>query len=393
MKRRTFIASAGAGTAAAMLAAPAIAQTAPETPAPAEPATPAPAATTPSAPAIVESSPAIQWRCASSFPKSLDTIYGGAEVVAKYVSEMTDGKFQIRVFAGNEIVPALQVLDAVQNNTIQCGHSVSYYYVGKDPTFGFDASMPFGLNARQQMAWMGHGGGLELMREFFAGYNIVQFPAGNTGTQMGGWFRKEIKSVEDLNGLKFRIGGYAGTVMAKLGTVPQQIAGGDIYPSLEKGTIDAAEWVGPYDDEKLGFYKVAKYYYYPGWWEGGPQISFLTNKDEYEKLPKHYKAILAAACAYANTDMLAKYDVVNMNALKSLVANGTILKPYPRDVLQACFKASFEVYEAEAAKNEKFRKVYDAWRKFRDEEYLWFRVAENTFDNFVYSTPAPKRGG
>jgi TRAP-type mannitol/chloroaromatic compound transport system substrate-binding protein len=359
MKRRAFLTSAGVGVAASTLAAPAIAQTNPE----------------------------IKWRCASSFPKSLDTIYGGAEFVAKRVAELTDGKFQIRVFAGGEIVPALQVLDAVKDNTIECGHTVSYYYVGKDPTFAFDSAMPFGLNARQQNAWMRHGGGLELMREFFDGYNIVQFSAGNTGTQMGGWFRKEIKTVEDLKGLKFRIGGYAGTIMARLGVVPQQIGGGDIYPALEKGTIDGAEWVGPYDDEKLGFNKVAKYYYYPGWWEGGPQVSFLTNKAQYEALPKQYKIALEAACAEATLDMVGKYDVQNMHALKSLVASGTQLRPYPNEVMQACYQAAIETYEAEAAKNEKFRKVYEQWRKFREDEYLWFRVAEYSFDRFVYAAP------
>ncbi|MGQ9369949.1 TRAP transporter substrate-binding protein [Azospirillum sp. A39] len=364
MKRRTFLTTAGVGAAASTIAAPAIAQSAPK----------------------------IQWRCASSFPKSLDTIYGGADEVAKRVAEATDGNFQIRVFASGEIVPGLQVLDAVQNNTVQCGHTVSYYYVGKDPTFAFDAAIPFGLNARQQQAWMTHGGGLELMRDFFKNYNIVQFPGGNTGTQMAGWFGKEIKSVEDLNGLKMRIGGFAGQVIQKLGAVPQQIAGGDIYPALEKGTIDAAEWVGPYDDEKLGFYKVAKYYYYPGWWEGGPQVSFLTNLEEYEKLPASYKAILEAACAAANTSMLGKYDVKNMDALKRLVAAGTVLKPFPRDVMQACYQAAFQLYDEEAARNERFRKIYEPWKKFRDEEYLWFRVAENTFDNFVYTAPPPKKG-
>jgi TRAP-type mannitol/chloroaromatic compound transport system substrate-binding protein len=363
MKRRAFLTSAGVGVAASAIAAPAIAQ----------------------------SNPEIKWRCASSFPKSLDTIFGGGDYVARRVAEMTDGKFQIRVFAGGELVPGLQVLDAVSNGTVECGHTVSYYYVGKDPTFGFDACMPFGLNSRQQMAWMTHGGGLELMREFFHSYNIVQFPAGNTGAQMGGWFRKEIKSVEDMKGLKMRIGGYAGQVLARIGSVPTQIAGGDIYPALEKGTIDAAEWVGPYDDEKLAFYKVAKYYYYPGWWEGGPQISMLVNSAQWEQLPKHYKAILEAACADATVWMLGKYDVENVAALKRLVANGTIIRPFPKDVMLASFKAAFETYEEESQRNERFKKVYESWRKFRDDEYLWFRVAENTFDNFVYNTPAPAR--
>ena len=221
-------------------------------------------------PAIAENLPEIKWRLASSYPKNLDTIFGALDRMCQRIAAATDGKFQIRPFAAGEIVPGLQVLDAVQNGTVEAGQTASYYYVGKDPTFAFDCAVPFGLNARQQNAWMYVGGGLELMRDFFKDYNIVQFPAGNTGAQMGGWFRTEIKSVDDLKGLKFRIAGIAGKVLASLGVVPQQIAGGDIYPALEKGTIDAAEWVGPYDDEKLGFYKVAKYYYYPGFWEGGP---------------------------------------------------------------------------------------------------------------------------
>ncbi len=335
------------------------------------------------APAIAQAMPEIKWRIASSFPKSLDTIYGGAEVVAKRVAELTDNKFQMRVFAAGEIVPGLQVLDAVQNGTVEAGHTVSYYYVGKDPTFAFDACMPFGLNVRQQNSWMRLGGGLELMREFYAGYNIVQFPAGNTGTQMGGWFRKEIKTLEDLKGLKFRIAGIAGQILTKLGVVPQQIAGGDIYPALEKGTIDAAEWVGPYDDEKLGFNKVAKYYYYPGWWEGGPQVSLQINKPQWEGLPKQYQAAIETACSEATLWMLAKYDSQNPVALRRLVGSGTLLRPFPRAVMEACFDAANEVYAEIAAKNDKFKKVYEPWKKYRDEQLQWFRVAEGTFDSIM----------
>ena len=225
MERRSFLkkaSTAGAGVAAAAIAAPALAQGLPE----------------------------VKWRLTSSFPKSLDTIYGGAEVIAKTVAAATNNKFQIQVFAAGEIVPGLQALDAVQNGTVQCCHTAPYYFFGKDPTFAFACAIPFGMNARQQNAWVYHGGGKALLAEFFKGYNITAFPAGNTGAQMGGFFRKEIKTVADLKGLKFRIGGFAGTVLAKLGVVPQQLAAGDIYPALEKGTIDAAEWVGPYDDEK-----------------------------------------------------------------------------------------------------------------------------------------------
>lgn len=364
MKRRSFLTAAGVGAAASTLAAPAIAESAPE----------------------------IQWRCASSFPKSLDTLFGTGDEIIRRVSELTDGKFQIRQYAAGEIVPPLQVLDAVQAGTVQCGHTVGYYYVGKDPTFALEAAIPFGLNARQQTAWMTQGPGRELMAEFFAGYNIVSLPAGNTGAQMAGWFRKEIKTLEDIKGLKMRIGGYAGQVMAKLGVVPQQIGGSDVYPALEKGTIDAVEWVGPHDDEKLGFYKVAKYYYYPGWWEGGPQVSFYVNKERYEALPKAYRAALDAACAAGHIYMTAKYDVQNMESLKSLINKGVILKPFPKEIMAAAYDAAFELYEEEAKRNEKFRKVYEPWKKFRDEEYLWFRVAEFGFDSFVYTAGKPKAG-
>ncbi|HEX6959837.1 MAG TPA: TRAP transporter substrate-binding protein [Ferrovibrio sp.] len=338
------------------------------------------------APAIAQSMPEINWRMASSFPKSLDTIFGAGEVIAKRVEAATDGKFKIRVFAGGEIVPPLQVLDAVQAGTVECGHTAAYYYVGKDPTFAFDTAIPFGLNGRQQNAWMMFGGGMELMREFFKGYNVINFLAGNTGAQMGGWFRKEIKAPEDFNGLKMRIGGFAGKVLVKLGLVPQMIGGGDIYPALEKGTIDATEWVGPYDDEKLGFNKVAKYYYYPGWWEGGPQLSALCNIDAFNKLPKSYQAVFEAACHEANTWMVAKYDAQNPAALRRLIANGTQLRAFSRPIMEASLKAANELYAETSATNPKFKKIYDSWVKFRDEELLWWRVAENTFDNFMIAS-------
>ncbi|MEK7736552.1 MAG: TRAP transporter substrate-binding protein [Pseudomonadota bacterium] len=374
MERRKFLKTAGiglAGAGAATLSAAALAQ-----------------------------APEVKWRMTSSFPKSLDTIFGAADVVAKRVAAATGGKFQIQVFAAGEIVPGFGVLDAVKDGTVQCGHSASYYYVGKDPTFAFDTAIPFGLNSRQQTAWMYEGGGLPLMREFFKDYNIYNIPAGNTGAQMGGWFRKEIKTVADLKGLKFRIGGFAGQVLAKLGVVPQQIPGGDIYPALEKGTIDAAEWVGPYDDEKLGFNKVAKYYYYPGWWEGGPQLSVYVNMAEWNKLPKEYQAILETACWEANTAMQASYDVKNPPALKRLVGGGTQLRPFSNEIMAACYKAALELYDETAAKNPKFAKVYAPWKKFRDEQIEWFSVAEGRFDNFVAATvragqqkaaPAPKK--
>ena len=303
MDRRSFIKKAGlmaGGASASVIAAPAIAQEAPE----------------------------IKWRLTSSFPKALDTIFGAADVFAKSIAAATDGKFQIEVFAANEIVPGLKALDAVTDNTVELCHTASYYYWGKDPTFAFGTAVPFGLNTRQQNAWMYQGGGIDLMNEFYAKSGVYALPGGNTGAQMGGWYRKEINTVADLSGLKMRIGGFAGAVMAKLGVVAQQIAGGEIYPALEKGTIDAAEWVGPYDDEKLGFYKVAKYYYYPGWWEGCAMLHFMINAEKWNALPKTYQAIVTAAAAYASASMLARYDAQNPAALRRLVAGGAQLRPF-----------------------------------------------------------------
>ncbi|MGF9763981.1 TRAP transporter substrate-binding protein [Microvirga sp. 0TCS3.31] len=355
MKRRQFLQATAVGAASTAVAAPAIAQSAPE----------------------------VKWRLQSGFPKSLDTIYGAAETIAKYVSEATDGKFQIQPFAAGEIVGTPQIADAVGGGTVELGHTCSYYYFGKDPTFAIGTALPFGLNGRQQNAWLYHGGGNDLLNEFYAKHNLYGMPAGNTGVQMGGWFRKEIKTVQDLQGLKMRIAGLAGQVMAKLGVVPQQIPGGDIYPSLERGTIDAAEWVGPYDDEKLGFSKVAPYYYYPGFWEGGPSIHLFVNQAKWKELPKAYQAILTTASSYANNDMLAKYDARNPAALRRLLGAGTQLRPFSQEILEAAYKAANEVYDEVSAKNADFKKIYESVRGFRNEEYLWFQVAEYAFDTFM----------
>src|SRR5689334_5070221 len=351
MKRRDFIKVTGIGAAsAATFAAPAIAQSMPE----------------------------IKWRMTTSWPKSLDTLHGGAEIMAKVVAEATDNKFQIQTFAAGEIVPGLQVLDAVQNATVEMGHTASYYYYGKDATFTFGSSIPFGPNMRLNQAWYTIGGGRELLNEFYKNYNITSLLAGNTGCQMGGWFRKEITTVEDLQGLKFRIGGFAGRVMQKLGCVPQQLAGGDIYPALEKGTIDAAEWVGPYDDEKLGFYKVAPHYYTPGWWEGGSMIFSFVNLDKWNALPKHYQAVLEQAGHLANTWMIAKYDQLNPPALKRLLAGGTKLHAFSKEIMDACYKATNETNEEEAVKNAKFKKIYEPWKRFRQDQNQWASVAESS---------------
>jgi TRAP-type mannitol/chloroaromatic compound transport system substrate-binding protein len=355
MKRRQFLKAAGLGVAASAIAAPAIAQSMPE----------------------------LKWRMTASWPKSLDTLFGGAEAMAKAVAEATDNKFQIQVFAGGEIVPALQALDATSNGTVEMGHTASYYYFGKDPTFAFGASVAFGPNQRLNQGWWYQGGGSDVLNEFYKKYNVTMLLAGNTGCQMGGWFRKEINTVNDLKGLKFRLGGFPGRVIAKLGGVPTSIAGADIYPALEKGTIDAAEWVGPYDDEKLGFYKVAKHYYYPGWWEGGTMLSAFVNLDKWHSLPKSYQAILSNAAAYANDWMMAKYDQLNPPALKRLIAGGAQLHAFSPAIMEACIKAAHELHDEISKTNASFKKVYDSMNAFMKPGFSWYSVAELNYDAFM----------
>ncbi|MEO7851245.1 MAG: TRAP transporter substrate-binding protein [Rubrivivax sp.] len=337
------------------------------------------------APAIVHAQTTLRWRLASSFPKSLDTLFGVNDVFAKAMSDMSGGKFTITTHAAGELMPAFGVLDGVGNGTVEMANTAPYYFFGKDPTYALDCAIPFGLNYRQMNAWMVDGDGLKLLREFYAKANIVNFPMGNTGAQMGGWYRKEIKSVADLKGLKFRAGGFAGKVLERIGVVPQNIPGGEIYQALEKGTIDAAEWVGPYDDQKLGFNKVAPFYYYPGWWEGGPQLSLYVNQKSYDSLTPEYKAMIASASAMAGGDMMAKYDYRNPAALKQLVAGGAKVLRFPKDVMDASFKSAMEVYAELNASNPAWKKIYDSYSNYRRDANLWFRFSEAAFDEFMQS--------
>ncbi len=363
MQRRRFLKTAGAGLAATAVGLPSAALAEPQV---------------------------VKWRLASSFPKSLDTIYGGAEILAKRVAELTEGRFEIRVFAGGEIVPPFGVLDAVQQGTVECGHTASYYYHGKNKALSLETTFPFGLNARQLNGWTFYGGGMELLRELFAQYNILNFPGGSTGAQMGGWFRKEVNSLEDLKGLKIRIPGFGAEIFSQMGAVPQSLPGGEIYPALERGAIDAAEWTVPYDDEKLGFYKVAKYYYYPGWWESGTQLTFYVNKDHWAKLPKAYQVAFEVAAQEANLLMLAAYDAKNPPAVQRLVQNGTQLRRYPDDVLLKAYEIAQKLYAEESEKNSQFKKLYDSMRAFQQTSDTWMGIAEAPMMNFMQAVRRKK---
>jgi TRAP-type mannitol/chloroaromatic compound transport system substrate-binding protein len=351
MKRRHFLQAAGVGLAAPAILSPARAQ-----------------------------APELKWRLTSSFPKSLDILYGAAEHFAKAVAEATDNRFQVHVFPGGEIVKGLEAVDAVSKGTVEMCHTASYYQFAKDPTFAFGTGVPFGLNSRMQNAWQFFGGGMGLLNEFYKKFNVYGIPAGNTGCQMGGWYRKEINSAADLKGLKMRIGGLAGQILARVGVELQEIAVNDINAALEKGTLDACEWVGPYDDERLGLHKVAKFYYYPGWWEGGATLHNFVNLEKWNALPPAYKSIIRTASEMVNGWIQARYDAANASALKVLIENGAVLRPFSREVLETCHKAANETYRELAAANADFKKLHEHMTAFRRDQYLWWQVAEYTFD-------------
>jgi TRAP-type mannitol/chloroaromatic compound transport system substrate-binding protein len=334
----------------------------------------------------VHAQAAVRWRLASSFPKSLDTIFGSAEKFSQTVKALSGGKFEVSVHPAGELMPAFGVVDALEKDTIEMAQTAAYYFAGKDPIFSMSCAVPFALTALQNQAWKDHGGGRKLLNDFFAKYNFNILSSGNTTTQMGGWYRKEIKTAEDLKGLKMRLGGgIFGEAMAKLGVVAQSLPAGEIYQALEKGTLDAAEFVGPYDDEKLGFNKVAPYYYYPGWWEGGADLEFFINNKAFAKLSDENKAIVHAAAAVAATDMTAKYGAQNPVALKRLVASGTKLTAFPKAVIDAGFKTSMQVYAEHVAKSPEFKKIYDSMRAFQRDQILWNRASEFPYNQYMNS--------
>jgi TRAP-type mannitol/chloroaromatic compound transport system substrate-binding protein len=354
MQRRRFLAAGLAG-AGALVASPAIAQTAPQ----------------------------IHWRLASSFPSNLDVLYGGADVFARAVSDATDGRFTIEIHPAGEIVGALDVFDAVKKGDIDCAQTAMHYHWGEEPALVFATAVPFSMNARQQNSFFRNGGGTDLFNEILVDHRIYALPAGNTGCQMGGFFRKEISSVGDFRNLKFRITGLAGKVLEKIGAVPTASTRSEIAGNLANGTLDAAAWVSPYDDEKLGLIRSAPYYYYPGWWLGSMAVHIAINLQKWNDLPKSYQAVVRAAAETANSDMLAKYDGFNPAAVKRLVTAGAKLVPFPQDVLEACYQAAEGVYAELSNSDAKFKNAYEATMSYRNDEYLWWQVAEYPFDNFL----------
>ena len=320
---------------------------------------------------------------ATSWPHSLDTIFGGAETISRRVREMSAGRFLIQPFAAGELVPGLEVLEAVQNGSVECGHTASYYYLGKNPALAFGTAVPFGLTAQQQNAWLYEGGGLEAIDRLYSDFGVRSFPAGNTGAQMGGWFKRPLEGVASLQGLKMRIPGLGGKVMAALGVNVQVLPGGEIFLALDRGAIDAAEWTGPYDDEKLGLNKAARYYYYPGWWEPGPTLTALVNLQAWSRLPSEYQAMFAAACHEANGLMLSRYDALNATVLQRLIKGGTQLKFYGEPILQAAREATDQIL-ADSAKDATFKRVYEQWRTFRQDVFAWNRVNEFSYARFAF---------
>jgi TRAP-type mannitol/chloroaromatic compound transport system substrate-binding protein len=363
MQRRHFLASAALGVTTSAVAAPAIAQPAPE----------------------------LRWRLTTGFPAALDIIRGAAASFARSVAEATDGRFRIELQDQAEGFDPARIVDDVTAGRADVTLTASSYAIDKDPTFALLTAAPFGLNTRQQNAWLYEGGGFDLANAFYAKHGLFALPGGNTGAQMGGWFRREVKTVADLAGLRVRLDGLGAAVMQKLGAVPQRIPAGDIPAAFERGALDAAEWIGPYDDEKLGLGRAAPFYYYPGWWEGGAALSFLFNKDKWASLPKAYRAAAEVAAAHANLTMTARYDARNPGALRRLLGAGTQLRPFSQEIMEAGYRASIELSEEISGRNPDFRTIWDSMRAFRGEEYLWFQVAEYPFDNFMIRARA--KGG
>ncbi len=355
MKRRDFLTGVGVAGAGAAVAASAVAQ----------------------------SAPSVTWKLTSSFPTTLDTIWSGAQTFAETVREMTDGRFTIELYPAGEIVPPLEVLDAVKAGKADCAQTALFYHWGMQPALVFATGVPFGMNAREQNAFFRHGGGTDLVNELLVEHDLFALPAGNTGCQMGGWFRNELRSVNDLRGLKFRVSGLAGKMLTRLGVIPTGASRAQIVGAFESGALDAAGWVSPIDDEKLSLVRVAPWYYYPGWWQGSMAIHLTFNLAKWNALPKAYQTVVRAAAELANADVLARYDALNPQAVRRLVESGAKLRAFPQDVMEACWQAAVAEFREAGAADATFQRVHDAYMTFRNEQYVWWQVAEYPYDNFI----------
>ena len=321
-----------------------------------------------------------EWKMVTTWPPNFPVLGEGCNYLAQWIEEMSGGRLKIQVYGGGELVPPLEVFEAVSSGAVEMGHGVAYYWAGKVPAAQFFAAVPFGMNAQQMNAWIISGGGQELWDEVYAPFNLQPLPCGNTGVQMGGWFNKEINTIEDLQGLKMRIPGLGGKVISKAGGAAVTVAGGEIYTNLERGVIDATEWIGPYHDYKMGFHKVAKYYYYPGWHEPGPTLEMLLNKEKFRELPKDLQAIIRTASIRSNNWMLAEFDAKNNLYLQKLInEEGVQLKAFPKEVLAKLKEYTEEVVNELVAKDPTSKKVFEAYDTFRKKVSSWSNVSEKVF--------------
>jgi len=332
---------------------------------------------------ISDSSPVIQWQMATSWPKSLQILFDSAELFCQQVSKMTDGNFVITPYPAGELTDGLGVLPAVQTGQVACGHTASYYYLNQSSALAFGTTLPFGLSATQQNAWLYYGGGLEAMQAIYADIGVINFPGGNTGGQMGGWFKQEVNSIQDFVGLNMRVPGLGGRILERLGVTIHNLSGDQIFDALENGTIEAAEWKNPHADETIGLNQVAPYYYYPGWWEPGTSYEFQINLNEWNKLPSHYQEIFKTAAADINNRMLARFNAVNGDVLNRLLIGGTKLLPFSQEILDASYQAAFELYDNIASQDNQFNTIYQSWKAFRADIYQWNRINELSFADFV----------
>jgi TRAP-type mannitol/chloroaromatic compound transport system substrate-binding protein len=334
------------------------------------------------APALAQSAPEIKWRMASSFPKSQETLYGAGQTLSAYVAEATDNRFQIQTYAAGELATSRQALDVVASGAVECAYTPLSFHTAKDMTLGLGTGLPFGLNARLQQSWWAYGGGAKIVNDALKAFGGYGIPAGTTGPQMGGWFKKEINGLDDLKGLRFRINGLGGPIFARVGAVPIDSPHADVLAALESNAIDGAEFLCPHDDERLGLVKAARFNYGPCWWESAGMVHLVVNLEKWNALPKAYRAALVHACSAVNLGMLARYDAINPPALKRLAAAGAVIRQFPQPVLEAFYRATVEHFGEIAAKDARFKKAMDSATAFLKDHLQWLQASDQASDAF-----------